>query len=163
MGYPFEDEERVVIWMNPFQKDGQISRNDNAVFDVTNFQDFLTFNSYGHSSSPDSSGQWGLSVMPTTHLQLVLGPENMDIYILFNFGGLHSVVSVTMTCFGCAVNRNKFFISYSPFHITTCFGPYRTSSDENIQVVFKAITPTTVPVLGYTVHYFTLCYVIYYN
>jgi hypothetical protein len=26
---------------------------------------------------------------------------------IFNFGGLHPVESVTVTCFGCAVNRNN--------------------------------------------------------
>jgi hypothetical protein len=61
---------------------------------------------------------------------------------------------ISVTCFGCAVNHNNFFISYSLFHITTCFGLYRPSSGEiYTQSFLKAITPTTDPFLGYTVHY----------
>jgi hypothetical protein len=32
----------------------------------------------------------------------------------------------------------QFFISYSPFHITTCFGLYRPSSGEIYIVIFKS-------------------------
>jgi hypothetical protein len=39
------------------------------------------------------------------------------IFNFFNFWGLHPVASVTMICFGCAFNRNIFFILYSSFPV----------------------------------------------
>jgi hypothetical protein len=49
------------------------------------------------------------------------------------------------------------------FYITTCFGLYRPSSGGIYTVVLEAVTSTTYLFLGYTVHYFKLCYVIHYN
>jgi hypothetical protein len=60
------------------------------------------------------------------------------------------------------------FISYSPIHITACFGLYRPFSGEIHTAVFlKAIMPTTDPFLGYTVYIyihisFVSFYVMYY-
>jgi ABC-type cobalt transport system substrate-binding protein len=60
---------------------------------------------------------------------------------------------------GCRQSQ-QFFVSYSPIHITTCFCLYRPSSGEIYTVVFKIHYAFNGSALGYTVHYFKLCYVI---
>jgi hypothetical protein len=49
----------------------------------------------------------------------------------FNFWGLHPVASVTMTCFGCAVNRNSFlfhFLLFTSLHVSASTGHHPQST-----------------------------------
>jgi hypothetical protein len=48
------------------------------------------------------------------------------------------------TCFGGVFNRNNIFISYSPFHVTTCFSLYGPSSSAIYTVVFWSYYAHTV-------------------
>jgi hypothetical protein len=68
-----------------------------------------------------------------------------------------------MTCFGGAVNRNNFYfliLLFTSLHVSASTSHFQV---KYAQSFLKSITPTMDPFLGYTVHYFILCYVIYYN
>jgi hypothetical protein len=77
------------------------------------------------------------------------------------FRGLWPLTS--MTCFGGAVNRNNFYILvlfFTSLHISTSTNHPQVKYTQSF---LETITPTKNPFLGYTVYYFILCYVIYYN
>jgi hypothetical protein len=87
----------------------------------------------------------------------------MQYFNFFNCCGLHPVASVTTTSFGGAVNRNNLLFHiplFTSLHVTASTGHPQV---EYTQSFLKAITPTTDPILGYTVYYFKLYYVIRYN
>jgi hypothetical protein len=76
------------------------------------------------------------SPMPLIHTQFLYDPN-----------------SGIVTCFGCAVNRNKFLfhiLLFTLLHISASTGHPQV---KNKQSFLKAITPTTDPCLGHTVHY----------
>jgi hypothetical protein len=70
----------------------------------------------------------------------------------------HNMHHDTMTCFGGAVNR--LILLFTSLHVSASRGHLQVKYKQSF---LKSITPTTDLFLGYTVYYFKLCYVIYYN
>jgi hypothetical protein len=67
-------------------------------------------------------------------------------------------ISTPMTCFGGAVNRNSFhflILFLTSLHVSASTGHPQVKSTQSF---LEAVTPTT-DILGYTVYYFILCYV----
>jgi hypothetical protein len=78
----------------------------------------------------------------------------------FNFWGLYPVASVTMTCFGGAVNRNNFYFLIPPFtslHVLASTGHPQVKYTQSF---LKAITPAMDPFLGYTVYIYIYIYIL---
>jgi hypothetical protein len=68
-----------------------------------------------------------------------------------------------MTYFGGAINRNNFHFLILLFTLLHVSASTDHPQVKYTQSFLEAITPTTDPFLDYTVYYFILCYVRYYN
>jgi hypothetical protein len=72
----------------------------------------------------------------------------------------HCVCTETMSSSVCTVSSSNLCFIFTSLHVTASTGHHQV---QYTQPFLKTITPETDPFLGYTVYYFKLRYVIYYN